>query len=90
MSLEVSAGIFEDHRKSLREESEPARPILAARESHLLRLIAGGRRNKEIAISLKLSPNSMEAYRSRLMEKIICRSTTEVVRYAIREAIALL
>jgi DNA-binding NarL/FixJ family response regulator len=88
LSPEVSAGLLEDHRKSLQEESKPTKPILTERERHLLRLIAEGHRNKEIATSMKLSPNSIETYRARLMKKTLCRSTAEVVRYAIREGIA--
>jgi DNA-binding NarL/FixJ family response regulator len=56
----------------------------------LLRLIAEGRRNKEIATELKLSVNSIETYRSRLMKKVGCPSPAELVRYAVREGIAVL
>lgn len=88
LSPAVSAGIAEDHQKSLRKEAEPAKPLLSEREKHLLRMIAEGRRIKEIAVTLKLAPNSVETYRTRLMKKILCRSTAELVRYAIREGIA--
>jgi len=88
LSPAVSAGIAEDHQKNLRREAEPTKPLLSEREKHLLRLIAEGRRIKEIAISLKLASNSVETYRTRLMKKIFCRSTAELVRYAIREGIA--
>lgn len=88
LSPAVSAGIVEHHQKKLRRESAPAKPVLTDREKHLLRLIAEGRRNKEIAVSLKLAPNSVETYRTRLMKKITCRSTAELVRYAIREGIS--
>ena len=88
LSLEVSAGILEDHRESLRKETEPAKPRLSEQEKRLLRLITKGHRNKEIAAILKLSPNSIETYRARLMKKVNCPSTAELVRYAIREGIA--
>jgi DNA-binding NarL/FixJ family response regulator len=88
LSPAVSAGILEDHQKNLRKEAEPAKPLLSEREKHLLRLIAEGRRTKEIAVRLKLAPNSVETYRTRLMKKILCQSTAELVRYAIREGIA--
>jgi DNA-binding NarL/FixJ family response regulator len=69
-------------------KSEPTKPVLSEREKQLLRLIAQGRRNKEIAAKLKLSPNSIETYRARLMKKVGYRNTAELVRYAIREGIA--
>lgn len=88
LSPEVSAGVLEDYRKSLVAEPEPSKPVLSERETQLLRLIAAGRRNKEIAAQLALSVKSIEAYRSRLMAKLGCASSADLVRYAIREGIA--
>jgi len=88
LSPVVSAGILENHRENLRKESEPAKPKLSEQEKRLLRLVTKGHRNKEIAAILKLSPNSIETYRARLMRKVKCPSTAELVRYAIREGIS--
>jgi len=87
LSPEVSAGVLEDYRKSL-AEPEPLKPFLSEREQQLLRLIAQGRRNKEIADHLACSTKSVEAYRSRLMKKLDCSGSAELVRYAVREGIA--
>jgi DNA-binding NarL/FixJ family response regulator len=88
LSPEVSAGILEDYRRNLVEEPEPAKPVLSEREKQLLRLIAEGRRNKEIPVHMTLGVKSVEAYRSRLMKKLGCSCSAELVRYAIREGIA--
>jgi DNA-binding NarL/FixJ family response regulator len=88
LSAEVSAGIVADYQKTLVEKAEPPKPLLSERERQLLRLIAEGRRNKEIAAELGLSPNSIETYRARLMKKVGYRNTAQLVRYAIREGIA--
>lgn len=88
LSPEVSAFIVEDYRKALTGCEGPAKATLTDRERHLLKLVADGRRNKEIAQDMKLSANSVETYRARLMKKIGCSSTAELVRYAIREGIA--
>jgi len=88
LSPDVSAGVLEDYRKSLAEEPEPLKPFLSEREQQLLRLIAQGRRNKEIADHLVCTTKSVEAYRSRLMKKLDCSGSAELVRYAIREGIA--
>lgn len=88
LSAEVSAGVVEDYQRTLIGKSEPPKPVLSEREKELLRLIAQGCRNKEIAANLKLSPNSIETYRARLMKKLGYRNTAELVRYAIREGIA--
>jgi len=88
LSPAVGTGVLEDYRESLRNKSEPAKPKLSEREKHLLRLISDGRLNKEIATSLNLSSSSIEACRARLMKKVNCLSTAELVRYAVREGIA--
>jgi DNA-binding NarL/FixJ family response regulator len=88
LSPEVSGDILSDYRRSLHEESSPDRLVLSERERHLLRLVAEGRRNKEISAELDLSIKSIEAYRSKLMKKLNCASSAELVRYAVREGIA--
>jgi DNA-binding NarL/FixJ family response regulator len=66
----------------------PATPPLCEREKRLLQLIAQGKRNKEMAVLLKIATKSVEAYRSRLMVKLGCASAAELTRFAIREGIA--
>jgi DNA-binding NarL/FixJ family response regulator len=88
LSAEVSTKITDECRRTLIEKLEPPKLVLSDRDKRLLRLIAEGRRNKEIAVKLKLSPNSIETYRARLMKKVGYRNTAELVRYAVREGIA--
>jgi DNA-binding NarL/FixJ family response regulator len=88
LSPEVSAGIIEDYRKGLVAEPEPVKQTLSDREKLLLRLVAEGRRNKEIASQMSISQKSVEAYRSRLMKRLGCSNSADLVRYAIREGIA--
>jgi two-component system, NarL family, response regulator NreC len=54
------------------------------REEAVLRLIAWGYTNKEIAAKLSLSVKTIEAYKLRLGKKQGLRSRTDVVRYALR------
>lgn len=88
LSPEMSAGILEDYRRGLARGPAPLKPLLSERERHLLRLVAEGRRNKEIAGQMAVSAKSVETYRSRLMKKLGYTSSAELVRYAIREGIA--
>ena len=90
LSPEVSVGILEDYRKNLLGTSQPAKALHSNRERRLLQLVAQGRRNKEIAAELSISTKSVETYRSRVMKKLGCTSSAELVRYAIREGIATL
>jgi two-component system response regulator NreC len=88
LSPVVAADILQDYRKGLIEGADATTPLLSERETQLIRLVADGWRNKEIADDLKISTKSVETYRARLMKKIGCASSAELVRYAIREGIA--
>lgn len=55
---------------------------LSEREAEVVRLIALGYSNKEIAARLKLSVKTIETYKTRSMEKLHIRSRVEIVRYA--------
>jgi DNA-binding NarL/FixJ family response regulator len=55
---------------------------LSDREMRVLRLIAEGYSNKEIAAQLELSVKTIETYKTRSMEKLELHSRVEIVRYA--------
>ena len=64
----------------------PARPLpdrLTAREGEVLRLLAAGRTNKEIAAELFLSPATVERHVANLYRKIGVRRRTEATAYAL-------
>jgi len=88
LSPDVSAGILENYRKGLADGQAPTKPFLSEREKQVLRLVADGRRNKEIASELNIGIKSVETYRSRLTKKLGYSSQAELVRYAVREGIA--
>jgi DNA-binding NarL/FixJ family response regulator len=56
-------------------------------ERGILRLVASGMSNAEAAQQLGLSPRTVEAYRSRLMEKLHLDDLPALVKYAIRHGI---
>ncbi|HKP70921.1 MAG TPA: response regulator transcription factor [Pyrinomonadaceae bacterium] len=58
-------------------------PEVSDRESEVLRLIAWGYSNKEIATRLSLSVKTIEAHKSNAMRKLNMRSRIDIVRYAI-------
>jgi DNA-binding NarL/FixJ family response regulator len=57
---------------------------LSSREQDVLRLLAEGKRTKEIAIILGISPKTVETYRGRLMTKLGIDNLSGLVRFAIR------
>jgi DNA-binding NarL/FixJ family response regulator len=69
-------------RKQSAREGQP-QAELSEREAEVLRLIALGYSNKEIATRLDISVRTVETYKARLMEKLNFHSRTEIVRYAL-------
>jgi DNA-binding NarL/FixJ family response regulator len=57
---------------------------LTLRESEVMRLMARGFTNKEIAARLVLSVKTVETHKAKLMGKLGLRSRAEIVQYAIR------
>ena len=57
---------------------------LTARETEVLRLIALGHTNVEIARSLEVSARTIETHRANIHEKLGLRTRAELVRYALR------
>jgi len=58
--------------------------VLSERELEVLRLVAWGHTNKEIAQQLHVGVRSVETYKNRMMEKLGFKNRTQVVRYAVR------
>jgi DNA-binding CsgD family transcriptional regulator len=56
-----------------------------AREIEVLKLVASGRTNPEIAQQLRISVRTVEGHRSRGMFKLGISNMSELVRYAVRE-----
>jgi DNA-binding NarL/FixJ family response regulator len=61
--------------------------VLTTRQVEVLRLVAGGRTDKEIARALNLSPRTVEMHVSRAMDALRCRSRAEAVRAAMERRI---
>jgi DNA-binding NarL/FixJ family response regulator len=57
-------------------------PAVSERETEVLRLIAWGHSNKEIAARLDLSVKTIEAHKANAMRKLDMRSRIDIVRYA--------
>ena len=60
---------------------------LTEREREVLTYLAEGTSNDEIAVSLVISPKTVERHRENIMRKLNLHSRAELVRYAIRRGI---
>jgi DNA-binding NarL/FixJ family response regulator len=56
--------------------------LLSAREMSVFRLLAKGRSLNEIAVELSISNKTVSTHKMRLMQKIMCRTNAEMIRYA--------
>ena len=65
-------------------ETTPPAVKLTPRQREVLRLIAEGRRMKEIAAILELSTRTVETHKYEMMRGLGVESTAELVRYAIQ------
>ncbi|OGO21814.1 MAG: DNA-binding response regulator [Chloroflexi bacterium RBG_16_50_9] len=74
---EVRTGVPMSHEKKLESGG------LSERETEVLRLLAAGHTNQEIADKLYLSIKTVETYKARLKEKLGIKSRAQLVRYAI-------
>ena len=63
---------------------EPSWEILTKREREVIKLIAEGKRTKDIAAYLSLSPKTVEKHRTNLMKKLDLHSVSAVTVYAIQ------
>ena len=58
-------------------------PALSAREEEVLKLMAWGYSNKEIAARLDLSVKTIESHRAKAMQKLGVANRIDIVRYAL-------
>lgn len=73
-------GMFSGRSEALRGENANE---ITDRESEILRLIAWGYSNKEIASRLDLSVKTVEAHKANTMRKLGMTSRIDIVRYAL-------
>lgn len=66
-----------------RKRDTPPSAALSERESEVLRLIASGYSNKEIASRLSLSVKTVEAHKANAMRKLELTGRIDIVKYAI-------
>jgi DNA-binding NarL/FixJ family response regulator len=67
---------------SLRGDAQGGR-VLSDREAEILRLIAWGHSNKEIAARLEISVKTVEAHKANAMKRLDMTSRIDIVRYAL-------
>lgn len=69
------------------EEQEPATDDLTAREQEVLKLIAEGLSNNEIADRLVISAKTVDRHRENIMRKLNLHNRVDLVKYALRKGL---
>lgn len=81
----VAAKLIEDYVRRVRGDTTAAADEpLTSREREVLKLIAEGNTNQEIADILHLSRKTVESHRANIMRKLDLHDVTELVKYALR------
>jgi DNA-binding NarL/FixJ family response regulator len=71
-------------RQVTESETPPPHASLTKREADILRLIAGGRSNKEIALALSLTEGTVKGYVSTIFDKLGVADRTQAALYAVK------
>jgi len=75
--------------KSQHQQGERAGMRTTPREIEIIRMLAEGKTNKEIAALLGIAVRTVETHRSRIMLKLGLHSLAELIHYAMRNGLAL-
>jgi DNA-binding NarL/FixJ family response regulator len=79
MTSRVADGLLERDRAAV----HPSPAAISARESAVLRLIAVGYSNKEVATQLEISVKTVEVHKANAMRKLGLTGRVDVIRYGV-------
>jgi DNA-binding NarL/FixJ family response regulator len=81
----VGRMVLQGYLQNIRVPAPPhAACRLTPREREITQLVAEGRTNKQVAAVLRISAKTADTHRTNIMRKLNLHSTSDLVRYAIR------
>lgn len=84
----IANTLLEDYMRQMQQRGlQDSYDLLTDREKEILQLLAEGKTNKDVAVLLSLSLNTVETHRTHLMQKLGLHSAAEIVLYAVRKRI---
>lgn len=88
LSQKVSDLVVDDYLVHL-EAGSSYSPLdnLSPRELSILQLVAEGHSSVEIAAMLSISPNTVDTYRSRVLQKLNLKSLSDLIKFAIKHGV---
>jgi len=69
------------------ESGRKPAPQLTPRQSEILKMVAKGQTNREIAASLKISVRTVEVHRFNLMRRLNARNVAQLLRQSLRNGL---
>ena len=79
--------ILEVKRRTMKPDAPTPLMSLSPRERQILQLVVEGQSSSEIAETLRLSPKTVDTYRSRLMHKLDVDNVPALVKFAIQHGL---
>ena len=87
-TVAASSVVLEHLREGHKKKAPPSdRERLSIREREVVQLLAEGKSNKEVGVSLNISKRTVDHHRARIMDKLHVQSVGELVLYAVRNKI---
>lgn len=83
----VTPPLAPDVLKRLADDHAPGAEILTARQREVAALIAAGRTMKEVAVTLGLSPRTVETHKYQIMATLGLRTNADLIRYALEHGL---
>ena len=83
----ITSSVIDDYLHKRDANLDDPYDRLTDREKQVLKLIAEGNSNKEIADMLSLSVKTVIAHRANLMEKLDIHNRTELVKFALKQGV---
>jgi DNA-binding NarL/FixJ family response regulator len=87
MSPAISNLMIDNLKSGALQAGGDGEDSLTLREKEVLQLIAEGKSNKEIAVLLGISPNTVAVHRAHVMDRLGVHRTAELVLYAVEKGI---
>jgi DNA-binding NarL/FixJ family response regulator len=84
---ELAGHLLREFSGNARGEGSSVRPLLAARELEILRLVADGLTDNEIGKQLYISPRTVQNHLTRIREKTGLRRRSELARWAVEHSV---
>jgi two-component system, NarL family, response regulator NreC len=86
-SPSASRRLAESSQSTAKATSTRSLESLTSREREVFLLLAEGKSTTEVANSLFVSPKTVHTHRQHIMDKLGLRTTTELIRFAMREGL---